>query len=84
MSACVAIETRIGVELAEFSRYLWQRRIVHRIFDTPDGRQVLVVAREQDVADVRAAFERWRAGELPVAESPSRRAWLQCAGAAVA
>lgn len=84
MSACVAIETRIGVELAEFSRYLWQRRIVHRVFDTPDGRQVLVVAREQDVAEVRTAFERWRAGELPVAELPSRHAWLQRAGAAVA
>lgn len=69
MRAHQAIETRVGTELAEFSRYLWKQRIVHRIFDTPDGRQVLVVAREQDVAPVRSAFERWRRGELQMLES---------------
>lgn len=69
MRAHQAIETRVGAELAEFSRYLWKQRIVHRIFDTPDGRQVLVVAREQDVAPVRSAFERWRRGELQMLES---------------
>ncbi len=69
MRAHQAIETRVGAELAEFSRYLWKQRIVHRIFDTPDGRQVLVVTREQDVAPVRSAFERWRRGELQTLES---------------
>ena len=56
MPAFKAIETRIGTELAQFSRYLWAQRVAHRIFDAPDGTQVLVVAREQDVAPVREAF----------------------------
>ena len=64
MPAFKAIETRIGTELAQFSRYLWAQRVAHRIFDAPDGTQVLVVAREQDVAPVRESFARWRAGEL--------------------
>jgi len=58
------VETRIGVELAEFSRWLWEQRIPHRIFDDEDGTQVLVVGREQDAAPVREAFARWRRGEL--------------------
>ena len=69
MPAFRAIETRIGAELAEFSRYLWAQRVPHRVFDAPDGTQVLVVAREQDVAPVREAFARWRAGELVLAEA---------------
>ena len=69
MPAFRAIETRIGAELAEFSRYLWAQRVPHRVFDAPDGTQVLVVAREQDVAPVREAFARWRAGELVLADA---------------
>lgn len=64
MPAYPALETRSGVALAEFSRHLWKRRIVHRIFDRPDGSQVVVVARPEDVARVREAFERWQRGEL--------------------
>lgn len=64
MPAYPALETRSGVALAEFSRHLWKRRIVHRIFDRPDGSQVVVVARPEDVAPVREAFERWQRGEL--------------------
>jgi GlpG protein len=69
MPAFKAIETRIGTELAQFSRYLWAQRVAHRIFDAPDGTQVLVVAREQDVAPVREAFARWRAGELSLEDA---------------
>ncbi|MCG3169576.1 MAG: Rhomboid protease GlpG [Pseudomonadales bacterium] len=84
MSAHRAIETRIGAELAGFSSYLWRRRIVHRVFDTADGRQVLVVAREEDVAEVRSAFERWQRGELSLAapvvtQAPLRRALVAAA-----
>ena len=84
MPAFRAIETRIGAELADFSRYLWAQRVPHRVFDAPDRTQVLVVAREQDVAPVREAFARWRAGELVLADvaptpgvAPGRlgRAW---------
>jgi len=69
MPAFRAIETRIGTDLAQFSRYLWAQRVPHRIFDAPDGTQVLVVAREQDVAPVRESFARWRAGELSLEDA---------------
>lgn len=73
MKSRIALETRIGSELAKFSRYLWKQRIVHRVFDTPDGRQVLVVAQEQDVDTVRAAFTRWQRGELQLDEVVQRQ-----------
>lgn len=82
MPAFRAIETRIGTELAQFSRYLWAQRVPHRIFDAPDGTQVLVVAREQDVAPVREAFARWRAGELALEDAAPPRKPRQAGSAA--
>lgn len=76
MPAFRAVETRVGRELAEFSRYLWRQRVPHRIFDEAGGVQVLVVAREQDVQPVRDAFARWRRGELEIeAAAPARSRW---------
>jgi GlpG protein len=69
MPAFRALETQLGAELAEFSRYLWAQRVPHRVFDAADGRQVLMVAREQDVQTVRDAFARWRRGELDLASA---------------
>jgi len=63
MSAYKAVDTAVGLRLAEFSRWLWAQRVAHRIVDH-EGRQIILVGSEEDVATVRAAFERWVRGEL--------------------
>lgn len=72
MPAIKAVETDIGPALAGFSAHLWALRIPHRVFDTGDGRQVLVVGNEAHARLVREHFQRWLEGSLaPVATSAS-------------
>lgn len=68
-----AIETDVGPALADFSAHLWALRVPHRIFDTGEGRQVLVVGTEAHAQLVRDHFRRWVEGNLltavPVTDS---------------
>lgn len=57
------IETSLSEDLSLFSRYLWQQKVAHRIYEER-GRQVVEV-REATAADpVRRAYEAWRTGRL--------------------
>lgn len=69
MSAIKAIETDIGLSLAGFSAHLWALRVPHRVFDTGEGRQVIVVGSEPDARLVREHFRRWSEGTLEAAEA---------------
>jgi GlpG protein len=69
MSAYKAVETAVGLRLAEFSRLLWAQRVAHRIIDH-EGRQIILVGREEDVETVRVAFERWQRGEIDSSTTP--------------
>ncbi len=64
MPAIKAIETDIGPALAEFSAHLWSLRIPHRVFDTSDGRQVVVVGTEAHARLAREHFLQWMEGTL--------------------
>ncbi|MFV2089743.1 MAG: rhomboid family intramembrane serine protease [Pseudomonadales bacterium] len=57
------IETSVEEDLSLFSRYLWQVRVRHRIFEER-GRQVLEVAESQAAEVVRSAYDDWHAGTL--------------------
>lgn len=61
------IETSVEEDLAAFSRFLWQHRLAHRIFEER-GRQVLELAQAQHADQVRAAYEAWRSGQLQIEE----------------
>jgi len=64
------IETSIEEDLSMFSRYLWQQRVRHRIYEE-SGRQVLEVADPAAVDLVRGAYHAWRSGELVLEAGPA-------------
>jgi GlpG protein len=57
------IELPAGEDLAAFSRFLWQHRVAHRIFEER-GQQIVELADPAMAAEVRKAFSAWRAGSL--------------------
>jgi GlpG protein len=57
------VEAPVEEDLAPFSRFLWQHRVPHRIFEER-GRQVLELANDTAAEQVRAAYRAWRAGEI--------------------
>lgn len=57
------VEAPVEEDLAPFSRFLWQHRVPHRIFEER-GRQVLELANAAAAEEVRAAYRAWRAGEI--------------------
>lgn len=63
------IETSLEEDLSLFSRYLWQKRVAHRIFEE-SGRQVLELADEGWADPVRKAYQDWRAGTLVLEPRP--------------
>ena len=67
-----AIETTTEEDLSAFSRYLWQQRVRHRIFEE-SGRQIVELAEAGAADAVRSAYRAWRDGSLvlePVRRSP--------------
>ena len=64
------IETSIEEDLSLFSRYLWQQRVRHRIYEE-SGRQVLEVADAPAVDSVRTAYQAWRSGRLVLEPDPA-------------
>lgn len=73
MPSIKAIETDVGPALAEFSAHLWSLRVPHRIFDTAEGRQVLVVGSEAHARLAQEHFLRWMEGNLPPPEPSSQK-----------
>lgn len=59
------IETSLDEDLSLFSRYLWQQRVRHRVFEER-GQQVLELAEAGDVDAVRAAYRAWQTGSLQI------------------
>ena len=57
------IETSLEEDLSLFSRYLWQQRVRHRIFEE-SGLQVVELADERQADAVRKVYQDWRAGSL--------------------
>lgn len=69
------IETSLEEDLSLFSRYLWQQRVQHRIFEE-SGRQVVELADGRLAAQVRKAYEDWRAGTMVLQAKPgSGQSW---------
>lgn len=68
------IETSLEENLAVFSRYLWQERLAHRIFEER-GRQILEVRDDEAAERVRTTYDAWRSGAFTLEEmSPEERA----------
>lgn len=66
------IDVSLDVDLAEFSRLLWQQGIAHRIVEQ-DQRQLLLIARQEQIAPALELLRRWQQGELrPVAGADGR------------
>jgi len=74
------VEAPVEEDLAPFSRFLWQHRVPHRIFEER-GRQVLELANDTAAEQVRAAYRAWRAGEIDLdAQLAATRSDLPGAG----
>ncbi len=63
------IETTTDENLADFSRYLWEQRLRHRIYEE-SGLQIVEIAQPQDASLVRQAYQDWRTGVLVIAPEP--------------
>lgn len=59
------IETVLEEDLSTFAAYLRRHRVPHRIFEER-GRQVVEAGSAEAAQAVRAAYNAWRRGELPV------------------
>jgi GlpG protein len=58
-----AIDASPEADLSQFSRLLWQHGISHRIV-LHEQRQLLLVARQERLAETLQLFQRWQSGEL--------------------
>lgn len=63
------IETSLDEDLKLFSSYLWQNRVVHRIFEER-GRQVVELSDPALADRVREAYAAWRSGRLVLEARP--------------
>jgi GlpG protein len=73
------IETSLNEDLSLFSRYLWQQRVVHRVFEER-GAQVLEIRDPAQADAVRDAYRAWQSGRLrlqarPPAQRPAGVRW---------
>lgn len=64
------IETTLDEDLSLLSRFLWQQRVAHRIFEER-GAQVVEVADPAQRDVVRQAYEAWRDGRLTLRAQPA-------------
>ena len=63
------IETSLDEDLSLFSGYLWQQRVVHRVYEER-GAQVLEVADAAQAGPVREAYQAWKSGRLRLEALP--------------
>jgi GlpG protein len=64
------LEVPENVDLSQFSRLLWQRKIPHRIHHVDPG-QVMTVSRQDQVGEAIRLFRDWQAGTVRPAETDS-------------
>lgn len=67
------IKTSLEEDLSLFSRYLWQQKVVHRIFEER-GQQILEVADANNVQQVKLNYEAWRSGAIRLEENRTEAA----------
>ncbi len=67
MAEIIVVETSVNESLADFSRYLWQQGVSHRILEQSD-RQFLLVGNNDLALQVREAYEALQRGELALPE----------------
>lgn len=66
----LALKVSLGVNLDEYGRLLWQRKISHQI--TPhEGMHYVLVGEAGQVLEAQQLFEQWRAGEVKPSEEDS-------------
>lgn len=63
------IETTLDDDLSVFSRYLWQQRVPHRIFEER-GMQVVEVTDAAQSDTVSGAYQAWKSGSLQLRALP--------------
>lgn len=66
----LALEVPATVDLTDYSRLLWQRRISHQIGEQ-NGMQYIAVAENEQVPQARELFEQWRLGQVKPMEQDS-------------
>lgn len=57
------IDVSLDADLAPYSRLLWQQGISHRVVEQ-DARQLLLIARQDQIAAAMALYQRWQRGEV--------------------
>jgi GlpG protein len=67
------LDVSSDVDLSQFSRLLWQRRLSHRI-QQEEGRQLLVMTAPQQIPEVLGLYQQWQRGEI--APNPQDRSSL--------
>jgi GlpG protein len=67
-----ALSVALEEDLLPLSAILYQRGVIHRIFED-GGRQVVMVEREAQVQQVQALYRAWRAGEVQIELSPQKQ-----------
>ncbi len=66
MAEIIVVEAPIEDNLKDFSQYLWQQKVPHRIIEN-NNRQLLMVGSESDAKQVAQAFRHFRSGnEKPI------------------
>lgn len=65
-----AIEVAKEEDLSQFSRLLWQRKLSHRIHANKE-RQVLAVAKVENLPEVLGLYQQWLQGEVQPSEDDS-------------
>jgi len=63
------IETSTSEDLSDFSRFLWQQRVRHRIYEE-SGTLIVDVTEPEDAVEVRHHYNQWRAGRLAIEPEP--------------
>lgn len=66
----LALELSAGLDLGDYSRLLWQRKISHHIVKHEE-KQLVAVARADKVDAARELFRQWQSGEVKPLEEDS-------------
>ncbi len=67
MAEIVVIDVPLEQDLQQFSKYLWDQKVSHRVLENND-RRLLLVGDKQVALQVRSAYERFLAGETEAPE----------------
>jgi len=67
-----ALSITLTKNLAPFSAYLWQSKVVHKITEER-GQQIIWVMNENDVTLVKHYFKQWQAGLIVLPESTAKK-----------